>query len=325
MKKRKDVYCDLGFWQNLSGKLSKAKITPDPVECKRIQILLDWYEFLSRSNLIFDCSIADFENAVKDDLFLQYIMRHYPDSRGDLGFIHGSINKMFIGPAEMSVNMYSSLFLTQSDHKEEAMRVGVININNEELYSHIELFNDKGDAIKQSTITDWKQILQSNKVPHNCNSMVIVDNYIFDKVDDNLYKVLDALLPHKLETTFYLTVFSINEGNETYFESKKLSLETKLKEIRPELNVSLEVFENSSNEFHDRSIITNYMWVGIGAGFNLINRHKADKSTELHVVYPMIVSEDRINWGCERYQMLIDDAKKCLNKRNKHSNNRLLR
>lgn len=325
MKKQKDIYCDLGFWQHLSGLLSSAKMSPDPVECKKIQTLLEWYSLLCRSNLYFDCSIDDFENAAKDDLYLQVIRRNYPDKRCELAFSNGSINKMCSGPSQMDLGMYSSLFLSKTNHQEEAKKVGVICICSNELFDHDELFCDKGPSIQQQENTNWKSILGSNLIPHNCNSMVIVDNYIFDKVDNNLYKVLDALLPSKLDTTFYLTVFSINDGNETYFDNKRLSLESKLKDIRPELHVSLEIFENRSNDFHDRSIITNYMWVGIGAGFNIINRHKADKSTELHVVYPMIVSEDRINWGSERYQILIDDAKKCLRNHNKHSNNRLLR
>ena len=137
--------------------------------------------------------------------------------------------------------------------------------------------------------------------------------------------ILDALLPMNIEATFYLSIFSENEGDDVCFENKKRALKEKLQTIRPNLPISIEVFENNKSEFHDRALITNYMWVGIGSGFDLFRRRESDKSTELHVVYPMIVSEERIKWGNERYHILIADAKKCLRTRNTSSKNRLLR
>ncbi|MBR6930510.1 MAG: hypothetical protein IKH61_09855 [Bacteroidales bacterium] len=325
MKKQKDIFCDLGFLKNLSCKLSNAKMSPDLEECKRNQTLIDWYDLICRSNMYVDCSVADFDNASKEDLYIKTIWKRSTDGRGKMELSQGSINKMCKGPAEMDVGMYNSLFLSESNHCEEAKRVGVINICDKELFDHNELFSDQGDAIWQSQTTNWNEILQSTNVPHNCNSMIFVDNYIFNQTERNLYMILDALLPRKIETTFYLTIFSENEGDEVFFENKKRALKEKLQRIRPDLPMYIEVFENNKSDFHDRSIITNYMWVGIGSGFDLFRRQGSDKSTELHVVYPMIVSEERVKWSNERYHILISDAKKCLRTRNKSSKNRLLR
>lgn len=325
MKKQKDIFCDLGFLKYLSCKLSNAKMSPDLEECKRNQALIDWYDLICRSNMYVDCSVADFDNASKEDLYIKTIWKRSTDGRGKMELSQGSINKMCKGPAEMDVGMYNSLFLSESNLCEEAKRVGVINICDKELFDHNELFSDQGDAIRQSQNTSWKEILQSTNVPHNCNSMILVDNYIFNQTERNLFMILDALLPIKIETTFYLTIFSENEGDEVYFESKKRTLKEKLQRIRPDLPMYIEVFENNKSDFHDRSIITNYMWVGIGSGFDLFRRQESDKSTELHVVYPMIVSEERVKWSNERYHILISDAKRCLRTRNKSSKNRLLR
>lgn len=324
MKKLKDIYCDMGFWQGLSGQLSAIKLSPNLDECKKITKLVAWFDLLCRSNMYFDCSINDFNGASNNDPFLKDLWKRSTDGRCNLDFAPGSINKLCAGPSQMEPNMYSSLFLSQTKHEDEAKKVGVICVCVKELFDHDELFNDNGRAIKRKEVANWSTILASNLVPHNCNSMVIIDNYIFNHEDDNLYKVLGTLLPSSLDTTFYLTVFSVNKGDVSFFDKKRQSLETKIKEIRPELKVKIEVFENSSNEFHDRSIITNYMWVGIGSGFDLIDKQKTGKSTELHVIYPMIISEERVKWSNERYHILIDDAKRCLRIRGKISSNRLL-
>ena len=324
----KNIYCDLGFWNHLSNQFSTVQMSPNPLVRKKIQTIMDWYNLFERSQLHFDCLIDDSLNSIKNDEYLHYLWKCWTDARipnKDEFFAPGSIMKMCDGPSEMDFNMYNSLFLTGLNNQKQSSAVGVINICSEELFKHDELFSDKGAALQRGNKANWRTILLSNKIPHNCNSMVIADNYIFNKVDRNLYEILDALLPTRIETTFYLTIFFVNEGGASTLKLITDSLKAKIQEIRPELGISLEIFETSKEEFHDRAIITNYMWIGIPSGFDLIKGQISAKSTELHAVYPMIISEDKIKWTNERYSIFIDDAKRCLKNRNVHSNNRLLR
>ena len=330
MKQQKDIYCDLDFWQNLSGKLSTAKPSPVPEDCKKMELLNDWYGLMRRSNLYFTCPIEAFVTATNTDPFLKYIWKSSTGGSCKLDFDERGVSKMLAGPAEMELKMFNALFLTKDDYQDAAKKVGVINICSKELFEHAELFSDQGDAIQKKDEDNWSSILKRANVFHNCNAMVIVDNYAFDEAKRNLYEILDALLPKYLDVVFYLTIFFFNDGPEEVIENNKKALVEKIKQIRPEsesnkLNINVEVYGINEKYFHDRAIITNYMWIGIGSGFDLISHQKTDKSTELHVIYPMIVPEDRIKWANERYHILIDDAKKCLKVRDKRSYNRLLR
>lgn len=325
MTEQKDIYCDLGFWRDLSNKLSTAKPLPDPEENKKLQLLTDWYDLICRSNKYFVCPIKDFETATDNDWFLKHIWKSSTDGRCRLEFDERGISKMLAGPAQMDSIMYNALFLTKDNYNDVAKKEGVINVCSKELFEFKELFSDQGEAIQRKDANRWSLILKAAKVSHNCNAMVVVDNYIFEEKQNNLYEILDTILPKCLDVVFYLTVFFFNNGSERTVEGNKRALETKIKEIRPELSAKIEVFGINEKFFHDRALITNYLWCGVGSGFDLISQQKTDKSTELHVVYPMIIPEDRIKWSNKRYHILIDDAKKCLRVRGERSSNRLLR
>ena len=327
MGKQKVVYCDLGFWQNLSGRFSTIQMSPDPIKREYNQTIMDWYDLMCRSNMIFDCKIEDFKLVAKDDEYLKYIWKCSTDGRCQLSFSCGAITAMCAGPSEMDCKMYNSLYLSDKNHTTQAQNVGVINISSDGIHNHTELFNDKGPSITRNSLNNWAQILRAANSQQNCNSMIIADNYIFNDINVNLYEILDTLLPQKLETIFYLTVFSINGASDINIDKKrKISLEKKIKELRPDLSISIEVFGNSTVDFHDRGIITNYMWIEIGAGFNLFkNNGSAGKSTNLHITYPMIIPEGRMKCSKDGYWNIIHDAQTCLKSRNLSSNNRLLR
>ncbi len=329
MMNQKDIFCDMGFWRDLSGKIAAAKFLPDLEVCRRNQTLTDWYELLCRSHVLFDTSVDDFESVTKEDPYLFSIWKRSTDGRSRLDFSLGAINAMVAGPSQMESNMYNALFLSHNNYVAQAGKVGVINVHSNSVYDHSELFNDSGPAIKRSDKYRWLQLLKEAKAKHDFNSMVIADNYIFKDVNVNLYEILDSLLPQKLDTVFYITAFSFNDSNEDEIAKRKKRLEEKVIELRPSFakeSVKVEVFGCSKDEFHDRGIVTNYLWIEIGAGFDILKGDGTAKhSTNLHVTYPMIISEERMKCNKEGYLNIIADAKKCLKNRNLHSYNRLLR
>lgn len=327
MSKKKDIYCDLGFWSCLSSRFSNVKMTTTRDELRKNQNLMDWYDLLSRSRLLFDCTAGDFEVIAKIDPYLKDIWKKsIEDDKCQLDFSLGAIASMCAGSSGMDLRMYNSLYLSDKNHEPQASNVGVINVYSGSLHEHAELFNDLGPSIKRDSRCDWMELLETAKAGQNCNSMIIADNYIFQDVNSNLYRILDALLPRKLETVFYLTVFSLNMFTESELDKKKQQLEKRINEMRPELSIKVEVFSCTKEEFHDRGIITNYMWIEIGAGFNVLKSGGvAKKRTNIHVTYPMIISEDRMKCNVDGYWNIIEDAKSCLKSRKERSNNRLLR
>ena len=327
MEQQKDIYCELGFWRRLSSQFSTIQMSPDPIKREHNQILMDWYDLLCRSNMYFDCKAEDFENVAKNDEYLKRIWKRSTDSRGQLFFSYGAVASMRAGSSEMERKMYNSLYLSDENLAIQAQNVGVINVSSDGILNHTELFNDKGPSITRNSLNDWTRILNTAKAQQNCNSMIIADNYIFKDVKANLYKILDTLLPQKLEAVFYLTVFSINEASDNELDKRrKNNLEKKIKEMRPNLSIVIEVFGNSTVDFHDRGIITNYLWIEIGAGFNLLKSNGTSvKSTNLHITYPMIIPENRMRCSKSGYWNIIHDAQACLKSRDLSSNNRLLR
>ncbi len=326
MNQRKDIYCESGFWSELSNKLTTMQYSPNPDVRRNNQDLNDWYDLLGRSNVFFDCSTEEIVTASEKDSWLEELLK---DSQGGKCLVDsspGAITSMCKGPSQMDTKKYNSLFLSKENCNNQACNVGVINVCSSAIHRNRHLFKDSGPNIGRDTKQDWFYILNTANAVHNCNSMIIADNYIFKDFNTNLYKILDTLLPHKLGTTFYLSIFSLDGCTESEIKEFKQQLDTKIREIRPQLSFSLEVFGCSTGDFHDRAIITNYMWIEIGAGFNLItNKGEARRTTNMHITYPMIISEDRVNCSCDGYWKIIEDAKKYLRSRNQSSNNRLLR
>jgi hypothetical protein len=326
MNQRKDIYCEKAFWGKLSEKLSGMKFSPNPDEIRQNQNLLDWYDLLGRSNVFFDCSIEEIVEESKSDKNLEEVLKKQASGECLVDSLPGAVSSMCKGPSQMDTKKYNSLFLSKDNCDNQACNVGVINVCSNAIHRNRHLFKDSGPNIGRDSKQDWFHILNTANAAHNCNSMIIADNYIFKDVSANLYKILEVLLPQKLGTTFYLSIFSLDGCTEPEIKEFKQQLDTKIREIRPQLSFSLEVFGCGTGDFHDRAIITNYLWIEIGAGFNLItNKGLARRTTNMHITYPMIISEERVNCSCDGYWKIIEDAKKYLRSRNQSSNNRLLR
>lgn len=325
MNRRKDIYCEKEFWNTLSSKLSTRTLSPDPDTIRQEQNLIDWYGLLRRSNVFFDCSYEEIVDRARKDSYLTELIKNSGGAYGKIASSPGAIASMCKGPAQMNTQMYNSLFLSKETHTNQSRNVGAINVGSDEIHQTTHFFNDYGPSISRDSPQDWFQILKSAHADQNCNSMIIADNYIFKDVNANLYKILGTLLPQKLATTFYLSIFSLDGCTEGEVDLFKERLEIKIHEIRPELSVYLEVYGCCKDDFHDRGIITNYLWIEIGAGFNLIQKGKARKPTNIHITYPMIISQERVKSSCDGYWNIIEEAKRYLRTRNKSSNNRLLR
>ena len=125
---------------------------------------------------------------------------------------------------------------------------------------------------------------------------------------------------------------NINKDNYTriingFLRAKKPRLFPRLK---------LELFPTRTSEdsyhkdFHDRAMMTNNVWVGSEAGFDLLawdstrnSNHRVLKSTNIHCAY-FGLGDDSAHWLAKARENLINDANKCLQKYHYTSINRLL-
>lgn len=180
-------------------------------------------------------------------------------------------------------------------------------------------FEDAGCAIaKDEKNTNWLKILQGKC--NICNAMIIVDNYVLSDtnvLDENLREILQALLPDTLlNIPFHLSVFTSDMKKESKIRLELLK--SIVKELRPNLECEISVFKNGTDIFHDRTIITNNLWIGCGGGFDLFKKGKSDKMTVVNIVNPYLT--DTMQWAKKAYSNLVRSIKKVISNKNEYIN-----
>lgn len=222
----------------------------------------------------------------------------------------------------------NSLYLSSKDIMSHH---GIISLSESDYLSKRMLFKDSGPALKKRNKSSWSELLSIAK--HNFNAMIVVDNYIFsDKTEVNLTQIFETLLPIELDVPFHLTIVTSKEKiwSDSDLSKKRETVVSTIQRIRPILakNIVIEVFAVDKSEIHDRTILTNYMWIGSGGGFDILRKNnttrqtESTKSTKLTAVYPMFIEDPE--WE-KAYHHLIEDIKKALRVIGKCSENRLFK
>lgn len=175
--------------------------------------------------------------------------------------------------------------------------------NDEEANKHTYLFTNSGVTINEGDTIKWENILKPEYNLSNCNSMIIIDNYILKSMID-LKHILSMLLPEPLtgglnrEDKFYITIITAKAKKEGERNDEAIynQLKSTIKELRPNLNHELDIFveqQTSSNTFHDRYILTNNVLIRSGGGFGLSGKNgRSTKQTKIDIIHPYIQSFD---------------------------------
>jgi len=118
------------------------------------------------------------------------------------------------------------------------------------------------------------------------NSIVLIDNHIFNNIDsgkENLLSLFGSLLPNKLNSTFHILIIIENRDARHSMDSL-LSVH---KEIEEKLNglvdYTVEVCIIShpySEEFHNRVLLTNYHMIKAQYGFDMFHNKKVKRTDE---------------------------------------------
>ena len=293
-KDRTPVYCEIAFLKKF------AENNPSIMPIDDVKVWLGLYDILNRCSMQIDVKTESyFDEMQKGPLMLQQLWKRHANGDSELQFSENHKCDNYIEKL-MVCKDARTIYLLDKEGK-KCIDYGAIAISADNLKQQAHLFKDNGCAIEKDYHGNWKKILTKEYDLTRCNSMIVVDNYIF-KNPENLFSLLDGLLPYKLKCVFHLSIFteSINDANKKYHQ-----LKSQIERLRPELKVQLSLYvSNGKSAFHDRAILTNNTWISCDGGFDLFNeRGKAMKSTKISIIYPHIQSA--IDWSLPAYNNLI--------------------
>jgi len=356
---KKDVYCDLESLKLLS--IGREKYWQSQDDDSPDRVYSDFASIIMKSDLHIDCEEIDFCKEATNNEWLRKIYQSYYSNtsiyNNNITFEEGSIQALLYDPPLQHEINYNSLVLSKPSHDLNASKRGVLNVQITESSISYNVTKKNSVTLAQDDVSNWETIFNNLHASYNCNSMIIADNYIFEEANNNLYKILDLLLPQTSDITFHLTIFSafydikdrtgrIVQTANDQINAKKIELEERIKglpnmnsnpPLRPFLNIEIEIFNDALDPsglntkkkiFHKRAILTN-QYVIISEMFNLFlssrtqeaNLHTGNTST-ISISYPMC-NRDNKDFD-DTYWIYLQKARRCLFTHNNTSKNRLL-
>lgn len=328
---RKTVYCDWDFLESYISMLEKETPNIDMSYCENKEVAECVRELLLSSDvkLFINASRAKFEESLKSidkkrknaakerrkvvltqfEKLLQQI-----DLKQQDNLLHVHFNSLDIDYENLSLQgmFLNAMYFTSSPKTvcQKAMDdYGVIVLCAENINDFGHLLYGRGSAIRKHETNNWSCSLSLEK-PVPCNTIIIVDNYILSKVNlikENLTGILDALLPSHLSSKidFQITIFKSALNNA---KDKLQNITDMLAMLRPKIKFSVSIIKSSSDNFHDRNIISNNILVTCGGGFDLFKCGKSQKTTTVYLHNPFITSTEQ--WSRKAYSDILHDALK---------------
>ncbi|MDL2304201.1 hypothetical protein LJC72_02530 [Bacteroides sp. OttesenSCG-928-D19] len=271
------------------------------------------YSFICKADIQMDITIDDLKIITQTDENLRMLWKK--STEGECGFECTKDSFTDINHTEITdINNddFNAVYLTCDDKdkcKTIAKRYGIQIITIETIDNHDHLYDTWIQTINQtykpSKYTNWNKIATTN---HNCNALAIIDGYLLQNescIQHNLIPILNNYLPSALDIPFNISIFTNcrmrNKEGETTLDLKKLhtTIKNKVTEIRPNLNFTLGLF-NMNSKLHDRTLLTNYLYLDSGAGFDLISKDKEKKflrfnrRTKITAFYPFAASNSKM-------------------------------
>ena len=337
----------MAFWDSFS-ECSRA-LNPyadgnDPAET--IEKSARWhalFEFICRSCVFVDSPLQKLGEIAQSDPMLKTLLKRNADGLFNLEYQEGSFPDLESHQGFEFDDDYSSLFLTKNDLRKAAREHGVINICSTTIWNQQDKFKDTGEVIETDKGFAWNKM---EILRENSNGMVIIDNFLLapDKktrrctIRYDLRELFRLMLPDTSIGDYVVSIFYYDDSDNREENRKQFfqNINDFLKAKKKSLSVKLELFpttfngQNYHKDFHDRTIITNNIWVGSEAGFDLLvqdfttnTNTRAIKTTKTHGLY-LGFGNDVAKWLDKAYDNLIEEAKRCLKKYKYKTENRLL-
>ena len=270
---RKKVLCEVAFWRSFSECYPSLMPFPDEEAIENLKSWMELYSFMFRSNLYFDCEASQFYSLCEVDERLRYLWKKSTELDCGVNFSEGTIDNDVLRSNPQSV------LLSANDRLDETKRFGIMNITAENYQVKGFLFRENGFPLQNNQEWEWSNLskLVSKEM---ANSLLIIDNYILStdgqfkrtNIEDNIFKILNVLLPDSCNVPFDLTVFYV-DGN----KSNEERLQQYVNDIRPNLEVNFNIYQLARNDFHDRTIVSNNYWISSPGGFDLLKKKRDNK------------------------------------------------
>lgn len=295
----KQVYCSYNFLKNFcSGN-------PEPFLISRLQEFL----FDPRINLFYD-----FKESETDEVWSDRDGTEPPSSLSSLySRIKGKHNRFEYNSLDdfIKASNFNTIILCDNNDdycKSLSNQYGIIVVNHKMADDSFfdRMLNIQGDYItKCPQYCSWDKILPKSIT--NCNSLIIIDNYIFKSIDNDLIPILEKIIPKTLNDClciFHIAIFcNMKKYDDTKLSDKKNienrqniidEVKKKIEEKYPD-KVSFTIYD--TDKFHDRYIITNNYFLMSGAGFTLFqkNKNEVDNNTTLLYYHPLTTEYDGEN------------------------------
>lgn len=302
-KIKKRIYCDFEFWERF------FELETTIIHNRQKRKLWDaFYDFLSSNCIFFNIG----ENEFNEDTPGGHSIEEMRRATGGAKFKF--VNKKYPKFEELSNDndyLLNSVFLTMLETSEcecLSKKYGIMVFNLEMIFSAEHVYYDNEKAFTKENGSNWDYLMGlKQKCPSIscCNSLVIVDRYLLAEnnkenvLSTNVKPILEALLPTKLDNDI---VFTISIITDTYNKDNNIEVSNEyqryvntIKEIRPELTFSLNIFQ--SRKVHARSIFTNNIVLSSDAGFDVIgdNYEPLRLVNFTSVVFPFLVSNKTEN------------------------------
>lgn len=349
---RKTIFLETAFWDKFSEcsrSLEPYADGNDPVQVfNKITQWYNIYSFFCRSSLYVDTPLSELAEKAKDDPMLAGLLQCNGDGEMDLEYQQEPFPVLESDDAFEYDDDYSSVFFTAEDHRKDARKHGVINVCMESIWNQEKKFIDSGDAIKTDEGWTWNSL---DIIKENSNGMVIIDNFILSPdnltgkctIRYDLRELMRQMLPdpNTYKEEYIISIFYYENSDEQVVRDARKkqyfqSITDFVKAKKPKLKLKLELFPTFSNQqnyhkdFHDRTIVTNNIWLGSEAGFDLLvpdytrnTNTRVLKTTKVHSLY-LGFGFKSARWLEHAYEHLITEARQCLKKYNYTTENRIL-
>lgn len=324
MRKNKTCFCEVGFLREFIGSHPTMLVPNDDV----IRLMGNWisvYHFICKSDVVIDITAAEFSSIKDNNEWMRLFWKK--SSNGECNIEFAGMKEFphisNLSHDKCSVKELNAVYLTtQPDDVciKKSNELGVVVLNNDLIKKCDHLFIDNGTEFPSRKAKDWDFMKQLNSVFPSiniCNSMIIVDNYLFsdnikneadERLEYNLKPILRTLLPHSLAEgeIFEIAIFT-GEDKKQSFERQLNYISSLITKIRPNLNTRICFYGKSQSAFHDRAILTNNIWISSGHGFDIFGRSKEiGKPTTINIAFPFI--QNKLLWCDGSYLNVINQA-----------------
>lgn len=292
MKGKIDIYCDMEFWKSFMDSCSiNYAINVTNKEWKEIESKRFLYSRLVEDTFLhLKCSEKELsEELEREDLVYHETMRILDQKMHARA---GGESEVLDCSYDYDDNQFPMLdanavyFTNSIQNRSFIEKNGCLAVSLSDLLSS-RYNNEKPIEVYKGQFSDWQVILNSAR--HACNSLLVCDSYILNNLEDNLFPIIDLLIPNDINEVFQLTIITSENSSFRMGEQLKRAyndIHRHLLKCGKKTQVELVLVRTDTSQQHDRKILSNNIYIDCSGGFDLIKRRKSTKQTTVGISFP---------------------------------------